>query len=124
MSCISREEVDFAFHFADHLSRAAVLARVGLVDRLREFVGGKTHHRHRAEVACDFGERGLAGALADPDFEAVGVLMRDQNLAAAREAVGHEPRGNRRRRRAFGVVRLLCHRRRGNLGGSRRCRRR
>jgi len=29
------------------------------------------------------------------------VLMRDQNLAAAREAIGHEPGGDARRRSAL-----------------------
>ncbi len=98
-------QIDFAFHFADHLRRAAILARVRLVDRLREFVSRQTHHRQRAEIARHFGERGIAGAFADPDFQAVGVLMRDQNLAAAGKAIGHEPRGDRRRRAALGMLR-------------------
>ena len=89
-------QIDFAFHFAHHLRRAAIVARIRLVDRQREFVSGQTHHGKRAEIARDFGERSIARAFADPDFEAVGVLMRDQNLAAAREAVGHEPRGDGR----------------------------
>src|SRR5260370_22802145 len=99
-------QVDFALDLADHLRGAAIVARVRLVDRLRKLVGRHAHHRQRAEIARDLGDRRIARALTDPGFETVRALVRNENLAASREAVRHEAGGERRRRLALGGARL------------------
>src|SRR6185437_9049960 len=82
-------------------------------DSLEVWISERTSEAALAEVARNFGERGFAGALTDPHFQAVRVLMSDQDLAAAGKAVGHEPSRERRGRGALtadgvAALRAMC----------------
>jgi len=50
MSCISRDKVDFAFHFAHDLRCAAVVARVRRIDRRGKFGHRQAHDGKCAEI--------------------------------------------------------------------------